>query len=255
MQSDASSQPLGPPGSSHRLDGETPLNPLESCLLSVIIPVYNEEATVEQVVNRVRGTGIPCEIILVDDGSTDGTGRILKSLATAADTKLVTRDRNRGKGAALRSGFAVATGDVVLIQDADLEYDPQDYARLLEPILDGTANVVYGSRFNASYRGDGFWHRKVNGLITWLSNRETRLQLTDVETGYKVFRRELIQEIAPTLQEDGFGFEVEITAKLAERLDVHFVERPISYAGRSYAEGKKIGLADGLRALWCVFRY
>ncbi len=225
-------------------------------LLSVVIPVYNEVQTLEDVIQRVRNVGIPCEIILVDDGSTDGTRDILNRLRESPDMKVILHERNQGKGAAIRTGFMQASGDVVVIQDADLEYDPRDFARLLRPILDDRADVVYGSRFSGHDRPiSGFWHQKANQLITVLSNSRTNLPLTDVETCYKMFRRELIQQIAPSLRENGFGVEIEMTQKIARTPGVRFFERPISYAGRSYDQGKKITWRDGLWALWCILRY
>jgi glycosyltransferase involved in cell wall biosynthesis len=225
-------------------------------LLSVVIPVYNEAKTVGQLVGRVRATGIPCEVIIVNDGSTDGTNEVLERLAGPPWLKVFTHASNRGKGAALRTGLAHVRGDVVVIQDADLEYDPQDYSWLMAPILEDRADVVYGSRFSSNDRPVWpFWHQSANRLITLLSNLCTNLKLTDVETCYKVMRRELIEAIGPTLQENGFGVELEITAKLARHGGVRFYERPISYRPRSYAEGKKIRSRDALRALWCILRY
>ena len=225
-------------------------------LLSVVVPVYNEAKTVEELVRRVRDSGIPCEVIIVDDGSTDGTTEVLERLGDASWLRVFTHDCNRGKGAALRTGLAHVRGDLVVIQDADLEYDPQDYAWLLAPILEGRADVVYGSRFSSNDRPVWpFWHQNANRVITFLSNLFTNLKLTDVETCYKVMRRELVDAIGPTLKENGFGVELEITAKLAQHGGVRFYERPISYTPRSYAEGKKIRSRDAIRALWCVFRY
>jgi glycosyltransferase involved in cell wall biosynthesis len=229
--------------------------------LSVVIPVYNEVRTLANVVARVRNTGIPCEIVIVDDGSRDGTRDLLVGwrdhpTPEQADLKILLHERNQGKGAALRTGFLECTGDVVVVQDADLEYDPRDYWLLLQPIVQGEADIVYGSRFS---HNDGpvlsAWHTWANQTVTWISNLKSGRKLSDVETCYKMFRRELIQQIAPTLREKRFGVEIEMTHKLARLRDVRFFERPISYAGRSYAEGKKIGLADGLWALWCILRY
>ena len=226
-------------------------------LLSVIIPVYNEAATVQIVVERVSDSGVPCEIILVDDGSTDGTGEIVERLASErGDVVLLKHARNRGKGAALQTGFAAARGDIVVVQDADLEYDPADFWRLIQPIVSGHADVVYGSRFRGdSQRALYFWHYLGNKLITLLSNMNTNLNLSDVETGYKLFRRELIQSVAPHLRENGFGIEPEITARVAKISGTRFYEVPISYDGRTYAEGKKIGWRDGVRAVYCILRY
>jgi glycosyltransferase involved in cell wall biosynthesis len=225
-------------------------------LFSVIVPVYNEAATIHEVVRRLRGTGIPTEIILIDDGSTDGTFQTLQQIDNHNDLKILRLEINQGKGAALKLGFARATGVVVAIQDGDLEYDPQDFHLLLPPILADQADIVFGSRFGYA-RGivSSFIHQRGNQMITRLSNLHTGLQLTDVETCYKVFRRELIQQITPTLRENRFGIELEITAKLARIPGIRFCERPISYAGRSYAEGKKIGWRDAVRALWCIMRY
>lgn len=228
----------------------------EDFVLSVVMPVYNEERTVADSIRRVRECGIPCELILVDDGSTDGTRAILATLAKDPDVVVVLHERNQGKGAALRTGFMRATGQVVVVQDADLEYHPADFARLLQPIVEGEADVVFGSRFiGDSHRVLYFWHSAGNKLITLLSNIFTNLNLTDVETCYKMFRRELIQQIAPTLMENRFGIEPELTAKLAKIPGVRIYERPISYSGRTYAEGKKIGWRDGFRALWCILKY
>jgi len=225
---------------------------------SVVIPVYNEAATIEEIVHRVRGSGVPCEIIIVDDGSTDGTGELLQRWRDEqhADMVVLVHDSNQGKGAALKTGFAHVTGDVVIVQDADLEYDPAEYRMLLQPIVEQRADVVYGSRFGAPDRTvPRFWHHTGNRLITGLSNFRTNLKLTDVETCYKLFRREVLQRIAPSLREKGFGIEVEITARLARLRDVRIHERPISYTARSYAHGKKIRTRDALRALWCALRY
>jgi len=223
--------------------------------LSVVIPCYNEFHTIRQIIAAVRHSPYPDkEIIVVDDCSTDGTRELLQGpLAEAAD-KVVFHDTNRGKGAALRSGFACATGDIVIVQDADLEYDPDEYGHVVAPIAEGKADVVFGSRFmgGAPHRVVYFWHRVGNGLLTLLSNMLTNLNLTDMETCYKAFRRDIIQSIV--LEEDRFGFEPEVTAKLA-RLRCRIYEVGISYYGRTYEEGKKIGWRDGFRALWCILKY
>lgn len=225
-------------------------------LLSVVIPVYNEAQTLAGVIDRVRAVQIDKQFVLVDDCSTDGTRDLLKQYEAQPDCKVLYHDRNQGKGAALRTGFKHAEGELVIIQDADMEYDPADYHKLIQPILDDKAEVVYGSRFgtgNDAHRVLSFWHSKGNKALTILSNMLTDLNLTDMETCYKVFKREVIQRIE--VEEDRFGFEPEITAKLAKMKDVRVYEVAISYNGRSYAEGKKIGWRDGLRAVWCVLKY
>ena len=224
--------------------------------LSVIIPVYNEEKTIRRVIERVRAVGISKEIIVVDDGSTDGTPQVLAEMEPDADLHLFRHPRNQGKGAALRTGFGQATGAIVIVQDADLEYDPAEYARLIQPIVEGAADVVYGSRFQSDrpHRVLYFWHSVANRALTTLSNMFTDLNLTDVETCYKVFRREVIEAIAPTLKQQGFGIEMELTAKVARR-KYRVYELGISYFGRTYEEGKKIGMRDAIQALWCVLRY
>ena len=223
--------------------------------LSVVIPCYNESATIAALLEAVRNAPWPSkEIIVVDDCSRDGTRAKLQGELRGQIDQLVLHEANQGKGAALRSGIAAATGEIVIIQDADLEYDPNEYPRLLAPIVEGRADVVYGSRFmgGAPHRVLYFWHSVGNGFLTLLSNMLTDLNLTDMETCYKAFRREVIQSIQ--IEEDRFGFEPEITAKVA-RLKCRIYEVGISYYGRTYAEGKKIGYKDGFRAIWCILKY
>ena len=225
-------------------------------LLSVVMPVYNEVRTIDEMIGRVRASGVPCELIIVDDGSTDGTREAVERYRGQDDISLITHETNQGKGAALKAGFAQVRGNVVLVQDADLEYDPAEYLKLIQPIVEGQADVVFGSRFiGDSHRVLYFWHAAGNRLLTLLSNIATNLNLTDIESCYKVFRREIIEQIAPTLQEKRFGIEPELTAKVARIPGIRIYERPISYSGRTYAQGKKIGWRDGFRALWCILRY
>jgi glycosyltransferase involved in cell wall biosynthesis len=225
----------------------------ERVRLSVVVPVFNEVDTVERLLRRVREVPLWTEIIVVDDGSSDGTRDVLREVeGTLVDT-LVFHERNRGKGAALRTGFERATGDVVVVQDADLEYDPREFPLLLQPILEGKADAVYGSRFlGGPHRVLLFWHSVGNRVLTLLSNMFTDLNLTDMETCYKMVRRELLHSLP--LNSDRFGIEPELTARLAQA-GARIYELPISYDGRSYAEGKKIGWKDGVSALWCIFRY
>lgn len=225
-------------------------------LLSVVIPVYNEEKTVEKLVELVQQVPIRKEIILIDDYSTDGTRNILRNTDFGTDVRIVFHERNMGKGAAVRTGFAKATGTVVLVQDADLEYDPSEYMRLIQPIIEEKADAVFGSRF----LGDGphrvlyYWHYLGNRVLTMFSNVFTNLNLTDMETCYKVVRADVLARITPTLKQNRFGFEPELTAKLA-RSRARIYEVAISYSGRTYQEGKKIGWKDGLQAIWCIVRY
>lgn len=224
-------------------------------VLSIVIPVYNEAATVEALLDRIASVPIKKEIIVVDDCSTDGTRDVLLRLAHREDLRLLFHERNRGKGAALRTGFRAACGDIVIVQDADLEYDPREYPRLLQPIIDQKADVVYGSRFAGGecHRVLYFWHYVGNRVLTLMSNIFTNLNLSDMETCYKVFRREIIQGLH--LEEDRFGFEPEVTGKLAAVRGCRIYEVGISYAGRTYDEGKKIGWRDGVRAMWCIIKY
>ena len=230
-------------------------------LLSVVIPCFNEAPTIECLLSAVlaapTGDGVQMEVIVVDDGSSDGTSELLDACSaaqTTAQIRVIRHTKNLGKGAALRTGFAQAQGDLILVQDADLEYDPREYPKLLAPILSGQADVVYGSRFAGGemHRVLYFWHRVGNSVLTLLSNATTNLNLTDMETGFKLFKRELLTRFE--LKENGFGIEPEITARFA-RSKCRIYEVGIGYYGRTYAEGKKIGWRDGWHAAWCILKY
>jgi len=228
---------------------------ISSIKLSIIIPCYNERNTIEKIIGAVRSSPIEQqEIIVVDDYSTDGTREVLANSITQLVSKVIYHDRNQGKGAALRTGIAASTGDIVIIQDADLEYDPQDYPLMLEPIIQGKADVVFGSRFmgGKAHRAVYYWHSLGNWLLTTMSNMFTNINLTDMETCYKAFKSEIVQSIK--IEEDRFGFEPEITAKVA-RMNVRIYEVGISYSGRTYQEGKKIGWKDGISAIRCIIKY
>jgi glycosyltransferase involved in cell wall biosynthesis len=226
-------------------------------LLSIVIPCYNEKKTINRLLDRVRlaklPDGVDREIVVVDDCSTDGTAEVLRGVSSSV-VKIVRHEKNLGKGAALRTGFKNASGDVVVVQDADLEYNPAEYTKLLTPIMDGRADVVFGSRFCTTdeRRVLYYFHFLGNRFLTFASNVFTNLNLTDMETCYKMFRREILDKI--TIRENRFGFEPEITAKVA-RLKCRVYEVGISYSGRTYEEGKKIGFRDGFRALWCIIKY
>lgn len=231
-------------------------------VLSVVIPIYNEQKTLRDIVERVRAVPVRKELILIDDCSQDNSREIMNQLADEFGDDPMNRivlafhDVNKGKGAALKTGFEKVAGDVVLIQDADLEYNPDEYPRLLRPIIEGEADVVYGSRFlgDQAHRVLYFWHYLGNKFLTLLSNCFTNLNLTDMETCYKVFRRNVIDDVTPKLKQARFGFEPEITARIARR-HYQIYEMSISYSGRTYDEGKKIGWRDGVKALWCIVRY
>ena len=233
----------------------------DSIILSVVIPVYNEQSSLRELVGRVVGVPIRKEIILVDDGSQDDSASIAENICreltdSLNDIRLVQHQGNQGKGAAIKTGFQNATGDIVIVQDADLEYDPREFPALIRPIVENKADVVYGSRFMGDHphRVLYFWHYLGNKFLTTLSNCFTNLNLSDMETCYKVFRHEVIQDIAPRLKQPRFGIEPEITARIARR-KYRIYEISISYSGRTYEEGKKIGWRDGVQAIWCIVRY
>lgn len=223
--------------------------------LSIIIPCYNERSTIREIIHAIKACPVPSkEIIIVDDFSSDGTRELLSSEISQYVDKVIFHEKNQGKGAALRSGFKAATGDLVVVQDADLEYDPQELPALMDPILKGRADVVFGSRFMGAqaHRVVYFWHYIGNKFLTLFSNMFTNINLTDMETCYKMFKREIVEKIQ--IKENRFGFEPEITAKVA-RLGCRIYEVGISYYGRTYAEGKKIGYRDGIRAMWAIIKY
>jgi len=230
-------------------DGQLP----DTFQLSVVIPVYNEANTVRELVARVLALPVPVEVVIVDDGSTDGTREMLEKFRCVKNVKIVYHGKNQGKGAALQTGFEYVTGDIVVVQDADLEYDPRDIIPVMQPILEGNSDVVYGSRFLANgYRGSSGVHRFGNRMLTVASNLFTGLQLTDMETCYKAFRADVLKDVS--IRQNRFGFEPEITAKIARR-GHRVTEVPISYDARGWEEGKKIGVKDGINALYCIVRY
>lgn len=228
--------------------------------LSIVIPCYNENKTIEELIAKVLAADSSClkkEIIIVDDGSKDGTRDILEKYKNNNDIKIIFHKKNSGKGGALKTGFAETTGDIVLIQDADLEYDPSEYPILLTPIIENRADVVYGSRFMGGrpHRVVYYWHSVMNSILTTLSNMMTNINLTDMETCYKVFKGDIIRKIAPNLESKRFGFEPEITAKLSKLKNISFYEVGISYYGRTYDEGKHINWKDGVRAIYEIFKF
>jgi glycosyltransferase involved in cell wall biosynthesis len=223
-------------------------------ILSIIIPVYNEIKTIDEILKRIAAVPLPKEMIVVDDFSTDGTREMLPRLAETYNLKVVLHEKNKGKGYAIRTGLGLVTGDMVIVQDADLEYNPAEYPKLVKPVVEGRADVVYGSRFagGEEHRVLYFWHYIGNRFLTLLSNMFTNLNLTDMETCYKVFRADIIKKIR--LEQNRFGFEPEITAKVA-RAGCRIFEVGISYSGRTYSEGKKIDWKDGFKAIWCIVKY
>jgi len=228
--------------------------------LSVVIPCYNESKTIEELIGKVMSADscdLEKEIIIVDDGSKDGTRDILNKFKSKKNFKIIFHKKNTGKGGALKTGFKVSTGDIVLIQDADLEYDPSEYPLLLQPILDNQADVVYGSRFlgGRPHRVVYYWHSVMNNFLTTFSNMLTNINLTDMETCYKVFKGDIIRKITPSLKSQRFGFEPEITARLSKVKDIRFYEVGISYYGRTYDEGKHINWIDGVKAIWEIIKY
>ena len=252
---DAMPAALETQGSPARMRGRTPID-RDSLVLSVLIPVYNERDTIELILDQVHAVPVRKQIICVNDFSTDGTREILDRLyAEGRIDRLIHQPRNMGKGAAIRTALAASTGNVVIVQDADLEYDPADWPALLEPIISGLADAVFGSRFlSGPHRVLYFWHSVGNKVLTTVSNMFTNLNLTDMETCYKAMRGEMARSLAPKLTADRFGFEPEITARLA-KLDARIFEVPISYSGRTYAEGKKIGWRDGVAAFWHITKF
>ena len=238
-----------------RMRGRTPIDPAD-LVLSVLVPVYNERATIEMILDQIHAVGVRKQVVCVDDQSTDGTWETLeRQKAQGRIDVLLRHEVNRGKGAAIRTALAASTGNVVIVQDADLEYDPADWPGLLEPIVDGRADAVFGSRFlSGPHRVLYYWHSLGNWALTLLSNMATNLNLTDMETCYKAIRGDLARSLLPRLTSDRFGFEPEITARLAQA-GVRIFEVPISYSGRTYAEGKKISWRDGVAAFWHIVRF